>query len=36
LSVSNRNKIIDGIKYKFKSIITDEQELLKNLFGSEA
>lgn len=29
---SNKNKIVDGIKFKFKNIVTDEQLLLKSLF----
>jgi len=27
------NKILDPIKYKFKSIVTDEQMMIKLLFG---
>jgi hypothetical protein len=35
LAVNNRNRIVDGIKYKFKNIVTDEQQLLKSLFSGE-
>ena len=35
LAVSSRSKIVDGLKYKFKTVITDEQLLLKNLFCSQ-
>jgi hypothetical protein len=34
-TAGNRTRIVDGFKYKFKAVMTDEQLLLKHLFCSE-
>lgn len=34
LVVGNRTKIVDGFKYKFRNVVTDEQVLLHSLFGA--